>query len=58
MRADARVNSHAIEQHVTDELQAVNVFDPEITYNKGQAVLRMLEAYLGADAFRDGVRGS
>ncbi len=56
MRADARVNSHAVEQKVTDELQAVNVFDPEITYNKGQAVLRMLEAYLGPDAFRDGVR--
>ena len=50
MRADARVSSHAIEQHVTDELQAANVFDPEITYDKGQAVLRMLEAYLGADA--------
>jgi aminopeptidase N len=56
MRSDARVNSHAVEQHVTDELQAVNVFDPEITYNKGQAVLRMLEAYLGPDTFRDGVR--
>jgi aminopeptidase N len=56
MRADARVNSHAVEQHVTDELQAENVFDPEITYDKGQAVLRMLEAYLGADVFRDGVR--
>ncbi len=56
MSSDARVNSHAVEQHVTDELQAVNVFDPEITYNKGQAVLRMLEAYLGPDTFRDGVR--
>ena len=56
MRADARVNSHAIEQRVTDELQATNVFDPEITYDKGQAVLRMLEAYLGPDTFRDGVR--
>jgi aminopeptidase N len=56
MRADARVTSHAVEQRVTDELQAENVFDPEITYDKGQAVLRMLEAYLGADAFRDGVR--
>jgi aminopeptidase N len=56
MRSDARVNSHAVEQQVTDELQAANVFDPEITYNKGQAVLRMLEAYLGPDTFRDGVR--
>jgi len=56
MRADARVSSHAIEQPVTNELQAANVFDADITYNKGQAVLRMLEAHLGADHFRDGVR--
>jgi aminopeptidase N len=56
MRADARVSSHAIQQHVVDELQADNAFDPEITYNKGQAVLRMFEAYLGPDGFRDGVR--
>ena len=57
MRADARVSSHAIQQHVTDELQVDNSFDPEITYNKGQSVLRMFEAYMGADAFRVGVRG-
>ena len=57
MRADARVSSHAIEQPVNDELQATNVFDPDITYNKGQAVLRMFEAHLGADQFRNGVRG-
>jgi aminopeptidase N len=56
MRADARVSSHAIQQHVVNELQADNAFDPEITYSKGQAVLRMFEAYLGPDAFRDGVR--
>ena len=56
MEADARVTSHAIQVHVTNELQAANAFDPSITYNKGQAVLRMLEAYLGPDTFRDGVR--
>jgi aminopeptidase N len=56
MGADAFTVSHPIEQHVTDELQAANAFDPQITYNKGQAVLRMLEAYLGEDTFRDGVR--
>ena len=56
MSADARLASHAIQQHVTDELQAANAFDPEITYSKGQAVLRMFEAYLGPDTFRSGVR--
>jgi len=56
MRADAVENSPAIQQHVADELQASNAFDPSITYNKGQSILRMLEAYLGPDAFRDGIR--
>ena len=55
MRDDARVSSHPIHQTVPDELQAANAFDA-ITYSKGQAVLRMLEAYLGPDVFRDGVR--
>lgn len=56
MAADARASSHSIEQHVTDELEANNAFDPQITYDKGQAVLRMFEAYLGETRFRDGVR--
>jgi aminopeptidase N len=56
MSADARASSHAIQQIVTDELQAVNAFDPEITYSKGQAILRMLEAYLGPETFRNGIR--
>jgi aminopeptidase N len=56
MRADAGANSHPIEQHVASEVQVQNAFDPQITYQKGQAVLRMLEAYLGPDAFRDGIR--
>ncbi len=57
MNADARVNSHAIEQHVTNEMEAGASFDSAITYNKGQAFLRMLEAYLGDDTFRAGIRG-
>ena len=56
MNADARVNSHPIEQHVTSEMEAEASFDSAITYNKGQAVLRMLEAYLGKNAFRAGIR--
>lgn len=57
MGADARLTSHAIQQHVSDELQAMTAFDPEITYNKGETILRMFEAYLGEDVFRSGIRG-
>ena len=57
MAADARATSHAIEQHVSDELQAANSFDSDITYSKGEALLRMLEAYIGEDVFRQGIRG-
>lgn len=56
MGADARATSHSIRQHVTNELQATNAFDPQITYSKGQAILRMFEAYLGPDVFRAGIR--
>jgi aminopeptidase N len=56
MRADSKASSEAIQQHVTDEVQAGTAFDPAITYNKGEAVLRMLEAYLGPRVFRDGIR--
>jgi aminopeptidase N len=56
MQADAQANSHAIQTHVTDELQAEAAFDPAITYSKGQAFLRMTEAYLGPDTFRSGIR--
>jgi aminopeptidase N len=56
MNADARSGAHALQQPVTDESQADAAFDAEITYDKGQAFLRMLEAYLGQDTFRSGVR--
>jgi aminopeptidase N len=56
MAADARATSHPIETHVTDELQAANSFDSDITYSKGEALLRMLEAYIGEDVFRAGIR--
>ena len=35
--------------------QANQAFD-NITYQKGRAVIRMLETYVGADPFRDGVK--
>jgi aminopeptidase N len=56
MSADALAGVHAIRQHVVNELEATAAFDPAITYSKGQSVLRMLETYMGADAFRAGIR--
>src|SRR6201995_4767546 len=52
---DARRPSHPIQQPVADHSVAMTAFDP-ITYNKGQAFIRMIENYLGEDAFRDGIR--
>ena len=42
-------------QPVRSPAEASQAFD-EITYQKGQAVIRMLEAYLGAEGFREGIR--
>lgn len=56
MAADARGTGQPIHQHISDELQAENAFDSAIVYSKGQAVLRMLENYLGPDTLRDGIR--
>ena len=55
MALDARRTSHPIQQKVNDESEAMTAFDG-ITYNKGQAFIRMLENYLGENAFRDGLR--
>jgi aminopeptidase N len=52
---DARRTSHPIQQEVASESEAMVAFDA-ITYNKGQALIRMLESYLGETAFRDGIR--
>ncbi|WP_245313026.1 M1 family metallopeptidase, partial [Bradyrhizobium macuxiense] len=55
MTLDARRTSHPIQQPIADHSEAVTAFDA-ITYNKGQALIRMLENYLGEQAFRDGIR--
>lgn len=52
---DARRTSHPIQQPIADHSEAVTAFDA-ITYNKGQALIRMLENYLGEAAFRAGIR--
>ena len=55
MAHDALKSSHPIYQRVTNESQAAEAFD-RITYDKGQAFVRMLEAYLGEEPFRQGIR--
>ncbi|MEO8113023.1 MAG: M1 family metallopeptidase [Phenylobacterium sp.] len=55
MRLDARAGTHPIITPIPDVFAAANAFDA-ITYQKGQAVIRMLESYVGEDAFRAGVQ--
>jgi aminopeptidase N len=55
MRLDAKATTHPVVQPVMSGDHADEAFD-DITYRKGQAVIRMLEGYIGEQAFRDGVR--
>ena len=55
MRLDATSATHPIVQPA-ETLAQVNQIGDAITYEKGQAVIRMIERYVGAEAFREGVR--
>ncbi|MES3021348.1 MAG: M1 family metallopeptidase [Pseudomonadota bacterium] len=55
LKLDARISTHPIQTPILNESQAADAFD-SITYGKGEAFLRMLEEYLGEEAFRDGIR--
>jgi aminopeptidase N len=55
MSLDAIASTHPVVQKIETVEQASQAFD-SITYSKGSAVIRMLEDYVGADAWRDGVR--
>ncbi|MDE2488156.1 MAG: M1 family metallopeptidase, partial [Alphaproteobacteria bacterium] len=55
MRLDAAEGTHPIITPIPDVFAAANAFDA-ITYEKGEAVIRMLETYVGPDVFRAGVR--
>ena len=55
MALDALEGAHTVRARVDNEKQAADVFDA-ITYTKGEALLRMLEAYLGEDVFKAGIR--
>jgi puromycin-sensitive aminopeptidase len=52
---DALRSTRPIEYEVVSPSDAEGMFDV-LTYEKGAAILRMLEQYLGAERFRDGIR--
>ena len=52
---DALHSTRPIEFEVTSPEDAEGMFDV-LTYEKGAAVVRMLEQYLGEDRFREGIR--
>ena len=51
---DGLKSSHPIEQEVNNPAEIGELFDA-ISYSKGGSILRMLEHFLGADAFRRGL---
>ncbi|HEX4987218.1 MAG TPA: M1 family metallopeptidase, partial [Candidatus Binatia bacterium] len=55
MQVDGLKSTRPIEFPVERPEEAAGMFDV-LTYEKGASVLRMLERYLGADKFRDGIR--
>ena len=55
MRTDRLQSSRRIAEPVRSDDELANVWD-SITYQKGQAVLAMIEQWLGPDRFRAGVR--
>jgi aminopeptidase N len=55
MSRDAVATTHPVVQHIATVEQASQAFDA-ITYAKGEAVINMLEAYVGPDSWRAGVR--
>jgi puromycin-sensitive aminopeptidase len=55
MQVDGLQSTRPIEFPVEKPEEAAGMFDV-LTYEKGASVLRMLEQYLGAERFRDGIR--
>ncbi|HZC35229.1 MAG TPA: M1 family metallopeptidase [Chthoniobacterales bacterium] len=55
MLQDAQENTHSVQRRINSEEEVLEAFD-DITYSKGQYLIRMLEGFLGDNAFRDGVR--
>ncbi len=55
MGLDVLASSHPVVQPLEDVSEVESRFD-EITYDKGGSVLRMLEGYVGKEAYREGLQ--
>jgi puromycin-sensitive aminopeptidase len=55
LHLDALKSSHPIRAEIHNAEEAGESFDA-ITYEKGGAILRMIESYLGEEKFREGIR--
>ncbi|HEX9735090.1 MAG TPA: M1 family aminopeptidase [Thermoanaerobaculia bacterium] len=55
MRSDGYVSARQVRQPIASPHDVASAFDG-ITYEKGAAVIRMFESFLGEEAFRAGVR--
>ena len=56
MRADQLRATHPIQAKLNRPSEITEVFD-QISYGKGASVIRMIEAFLGEEAFRKGING-
>lgn len=56
LRRDATDGVQAVQVDVNHPDEISTLFDPAIVYAKGSRLLRMLEQYVGPEAFRDGLR--
>jgi tricorn protease interacting factor F2/3 len=54
MALDSLMSTHPIEVDVKSPDEIEQIFD-DISYSKGASIIRMIEEYLGAEAFRKGI---
>src|ERR1043166_9139912 len=55
MGVDARPTARPVRNDIVDDDAIDSAFD-SITYNKGASIISMIEAYIGENKFRDGMR--
>ncbi len=55
LKLDALANTHPIQAPINNPDEIRTIFDA-ISYNKGASSIQMLERFLGAETFRDGLR--